>query len=412
MSRSAVAVLILLAACKQGEKKEEKREDRREEKREAPPPSQTAFYASTFEKQPTAAQLTELGRLAFSDRSLSASGRLACATCHDPKSAYAPGNDLAVQQGGADGSSVGPRAAPSLRYLQRVPRFTEHFHDSEGDGTDQGPTGGYTWDGRAQTAHDQARLPLYSPLEMANRDRAELAGRLRRAPYATRFRDAFGATALDDDAAAEKALLLALEVFQQDPAEFAPYDSKYDAVLRRTAKLDAAEARGFALFVNPKKGNCASCHPSTAESGLPVFTDFGFAALGVPRNRALAGNTDPAFFDLGLCGPFRTDLAAHPEYCGMFRVPSLRNTARRRRFMHNGVFTSLEQVVRFYATRDSNPERWYPGGAKQGDLPPQHRKNVNIEPPFCAERCKPALTDAEIADLVAFLKTLDDGYRP
>ena len=390
-----VAVLVVLAACKQEE-----------------PPSRTAFYASTFAKQPTAAQLTELGRLAFGDPSLSASGRLACATCHDPANAYAPGNDLAVQPGGADGSRAGLRAAPSLRYLQRVPRFTEHFHDPEGDGTDQGPTGGYTWDGRAQTAHDQARLPLYSPLEMANRDRAELARRLRRAPYAARFRDAFGGAALDDDAAAEKAILLALEVFQQDPAELAPYDSKYDAAQRRTAKLDDAEARGLALFVSPRKGNCASCHPSAPEGGLPAFTDFGFAALGVPRNRALTGNADPAFFDLGLCGPLRTDLAARPEYCGMFRVPSLRNTARRHRYMHNGVFTSLEQVVRFYATRDSNPERWYPGGAKLDDLPPRHHKNVNTEPPFCAARCEPALTDPEISDLVAFLKTLDDGYRP
>src|SRR6185436_20980742 len=147
MNRS-VAILLVLAACKQDE-----------------PPSRAAFYASTFAKQPTAAELTELGRLAFGDRSLSASGRLACATCHDPANAYAPGNELAVQPGGADGSRAGPRATPSLRYLQRVPRFTEHFHDPEGDGTDQGPTGGYTWDGRAQTAHDQARLPLYSPLE-------------------------------------------------------------------------------------------------------------------------------------------------------------------------------------------------------------------------------------------------------
>jgi cytochrome c peroxidase len=399
--RRCIAVLIAIAACKQ-----------KQDEPPPPPPSRTAFYASTFAKQPTAAQLAELGRLAFGDRSLSASGALACATCHDPANAYAPANDLAVQPGGADGSRAGPRAAPSLRYLQRVPRFTEHFIDPDGDGTDQGPTGGYTWDGRAQTAHDQARLPLYSPLEMANRDRAELAGRLRRAPYAARFRAAFGDTALDDEAGAEKALLLALEVFQQDPAELSPYDSKYDAVLRRTAKLDDAEARGLALFASPKKGNCASCHPSAAERGLPAFTDFGFAAIGVPRNRALAVNADPAFFDLGLCGPLRTDLAAHPEYCGMFRVPSLRNVARRRRYMHNGVFTSLEQVVRFYATRDSSPERWYPAGATLDDLPPLYHRNVNTEPPFCAARCAPALSDAEIADVVAFLKTLDDGYRP
>src|SRR5689334_25446742 len=98
-----VAILVVLAACKQDE-----------------PPSRTAFYASTFAKRPTAAQLTELGRLVFGDRSLSASGQLSCATCHDPANAYAPGNDLAVQPGGSDGSRAGPRAAPSLRYLQRV----------------------------------------------------------------------------------------------------------------------------------------------------------------------------------------------------------------------------------------------------------------------------------------------------
>jgi cytochrome c peroxidase len=81
--------------------------------------------------------------------------------------------------------------------------------------------------------------------------------------------------------------------------------------------------------------------------------------------------------------------------------------------MHNGLFTSLEQVVRFYATRDTSPEHWYPAGGKLDDLPPPYRKNANTEPPFCAAApCEPALTDAEIADLVAFLKTLDDGYRP
>jgi len=394
MSRR-ILVLAVIAACKQNE-----------------PPSKTAFYANTFAKQPTAAQLTALGRLAFADPSLSASGALACASCHDPAHAYAPGNDRAVQLGGPDGARTGTRAAPSLRYLQRVPRFSEHFHDPEGDGTDQGPTGGYTWDGRAQTTHDQARLPLYSPLEMANRDRAELAARLRRAPYAVRFRDAFGEAALDDDAGAEKALLLALEVFQQDPPEFAPYDSKYDAFLRGTAKLSTAEARGLALFADPKKGNCASCHPSSAESGFPAFTDFGFNALGVPRNRAVAANADPAFFDLGLCGPFRTDLAAHAEYCGMFRTPSLRNTATRHRYMHNGVFASLDEVVRFYATRDSNPERWYARGARFDDLPAQYHGSINRDPPFCKVHCEPALSDAEIADIVAFLHTLDDGYRP
>src|SRR5262249_1446843 len=113
MNRS-LAVLVLVAACKREE-----------------PPSRTAFYANTFPRQPTPTEPPEPGRLVFHDRSLSASGNLACATCHDPTHAYAPANDLAVQMGGPDGSRAGSRATPSLRYLQRVPRFTEHFHDPE-----------------------------------------------------------------------------------------------------------------------------------------------------------------------------------------------------------------------------------------------------------------------------------------
>jgi cytochrome c peroxidase len=209
------------------------------------------------------------------------------------------------------------------------------------------------------------------------------------------------------DDAALNAALIALEVFQQSPADFYPYSSKYDAVLRGTAKLSAAEARGLALFESPKKGNCAACHPTRpAEGGFPTFTDYGFVALGVPRNRALPGNADPAYFDLGLCGPLRTDLAGRGEYCGLFRTPSLRNVATRKHFFHNGAFTRLADAVRFYATRDATPARWYPHGALD-DLPPQYRANVNREPPFGKE---PALTEAEIADIVAFLGALTDGY--
>ena len=360
------------------------------------PAGDGAFYAATFERQPTVPEMTGLGELVFHDPGLSASGTLACASCHDPDNAYAPADAQAVELGGRDGTLVGVRAAPSLRYLQSVPRFTEHFSDPDtDDGADQGPAGGLTWDGRAQSLHDQARSPLYSPLEMANASPEDLAARLRRAPYAHQFRTAFGAHALESAASAQKALTLVLEVFQQDPARFYPYTSKFDAVLRGRDKLTEHEARGFALFDDPKKGNCASCHPSAIKDGFPAFTDFGYVALGVPRNRALPANADPSYFDLGLCGPYRTDLAAHPEYCGRFRTPSLRNVARRHRFMHNGVFTSLQQVLEFYATRDGRFD----------DLPPRYRQNVNVEPPFGGPR---RLSAAEIADIIAFLETLSD----
>jgi cytochrome c peroxidase len=356
----------------------------------------------------------------FFDPSLSASGTLACAGCHDPHHAMAPANARAVQPGGASGQKLGFRATPSLRYLTTVQRFVEHYTDGDReDGTDQGPTGGFLWDGRAATAHDQARLPLFAPFEMANRSPAELAAKLRRAPYARALRDAFGNTALESDEAAVNAAVLALEVFQQSPAEFTPYDSKYDAVLRGGARLTAREAHGLALFNAPDKGNCASCHPSTrGDGGFPAFSDFGYVALGLPRGRAIPANADPAFYDLGLCGPLRRDLVNRAEYCGLFRTPSLRNVAVRRRLFHNGSFTSLTQAVRFYATRDVAPERWYPRDAagrvvKFDDLPAPYRKNVNLDPPFGGHPGeRPALDEEEIADIVAFLGTLTDGYVP
>ncbi len=350
--------------------------------------------------------MTALGELIFRDPSLSGSGKLACSTCHDPERAFGPPNGAAVQMGGSDGSLAGVRAAPSLRYLSAIPRFTEHYHDGD-DGSDAGPTGGLTWDGRAQSTHDQAKAPLFSPLEMANGSPDDLVVRIRKTAYADRYRATFGDDVLDKTDSAIKATLLALEVFQQDPAKFYPYASKYDAVLRGTAQLTPQELRGKAAFDDPERGNCATCHPDTISSGFPAFTDFGFVAVGAPRNHEIPANKDPAYYDLGLCGPYRTDLASHPEYCGMFRTPSLRNVATRHRYMHNGVFASLDQVMQFYATRDVTPARWYRGG-KPDDLPAQYAKNLSKEVPFGPRR---RLSDAEIADIIAFLDTLTDGYR-
>ena len=359
--------------------------------------------------------LTALGRAMFFDVSLSASGRVSCASCHDPAHAYGPPNALAVQPGGGVAPDrSGFRAAPSLRYLQSVPPFTEHFFDNEGDDSvDMGPTGGRTWDGRVSSAHEQARIPLLSKAEMGNASEAAVVAKLKRAPHAAQLRAAFGVDLFErGDAAVFDAALMALEVFQQSPPDFYPYSSRYDAVLRGQATLSTQEARGLALFNDATKGNCASCHLSapTQDGAFPLFTDFGHIAIGVPRNRGTPANADPRFFDLGLCGPLRTDLATHGEYCGLFRTPTLRNVALKRRFFHNGAIDSLDEAVRFYVQRDTDPARWYGTGQHFDDLPARYHANVNLEPPFGGPPGgKPALDDAEIADIVAFLKTLTDA---
>jgi cytochrome c peroxidase len=376
------------------------------------------FYSRTFEPMPSAAALTALGRQLFSDPVLSASGKIACASCHDPRHDFGPADARAVQRGGADGRSFGVRAVPSLKYTQNIPPFTEHFIDDEGDDSlDQGPAGGRTWDGRSRSVHDQARLPLFSSFEMANPDADAVIAKVQ-ASLGAPFRAVFGAKVFDDKTLAFKGVLMALEAYQQSPAEFYPYSSKYDAYLRHEAALSAQELRGLAAFSDPERGNCARCHPSAKHKGaFPQFTDFGFAAIGAPRNPAIPANSDRRYFDLGLCGPWRTDLQGHREYCGLFRTPSLRNVARRPVFLHNGVFDSLTEVVRFYAERDTQPEKWYSRAAdghtvKFDDLPEAFIANVDVQTPFGRRAGDaPSLSGQDIGDIVAFLKTLTDGYQ-
>jgi cytochrome c peroxidase len=385
---------------------------------ETPAAGGAPFYANTFENIPTVAAMTLIGRELFFDPGLSSSGRTACATCHVPGRAFGPPDDIAVRRGGRNGRQWGLRAVPSLMYTQNVPPFTEHFVDDEGDDSiDQGPAGGRTWDGRSQSTHDQARLPLLSRFEMANESIDSVITKVRRAAYAGQFREAFGGAVFDDQALAFKAVLMALETFQQNPAEFYPYTSKYDAWLRHQAALSTEELRGMAAFNDPAKGNCARCHPSVVRGGaFPQFTDFGYAAIGAPRNPAIPANADPRYYDLGLCGPLRTDLAGKKEYCGLFRTPSLRNVATRRVFFHNGMFHRLEDVVRFYAERDTLPGKWYSHAAngrvrKFDDLPAAYQANIDRAAPFDREAGeKPALSEGDIRDIVAFLQALTDGF--
>lgn len=365
-------------------------------------------------------RMTALGKQMFVDLSLSGSGKMSCASCHSPDRAFTPTNSLDVQIGGADMHRQGMRAVPTLKYLQAVPAFAEHYHDSDDEGDesiDAGPTGGLTWDGRVDRGSDQARIPLLSTFEMASSPK-KVAAAVRAAPYAGAFREAFGERVLDDDDATFKAVLKSLETFEQSPEVFYPYTSKYDAYLAGKATLTSAEMRGLQLFNDEKKGNCASCHISqrTKDGSPPQFSDFGLIAVGVPRNRALAVNRDPRFYDLGACGPERTDLGHRAEFCGLFRTPTLRNVALKRSFFHNGVYHSLEDVLRFYARRDTNPEEFYPvvkGKVRKfDDLPRRYWVNLNADPPFDRKPGdEPVFSSGEIKDVIAFLGTLTDGWQ-
>jgi cytochrome c peroxidase len=253
---------------------------------------------------------------------------------------------------------------------------------------------------------------------MANASPDAVVSRVQHGELAAQFRAALGEDVFADSTRAFRGVLLALETFQQSAPEFYPYNSKYDAFLRNEAVLGIDERRGLEAFNDPTKGNCARCHPSAVRRGaFPQFTDFGYAAIGVPRNSSIPANADPSYYDLGLCGPLRTDLQDHKEYCGLFRTPTLRNVARRHVFFHNGVFHRLEDVVRFYAERDTQPQKWYPRAAdgsvwKFDDLPAELQRNVDSQPPLDRRPGdRPALSDAEIKDIVAFLRTLTDGYE-
>ncbi len=276
-----------------------------------------------------------LGKAIFRDASLSSSGRLSCASCHSPAHAYAPPNGLAVQLGGRSLDRQGVRAVPTLRYvLNRTPIWSKVFVANPAERLlegDESPVGGFGWDGRFNSLREQASFPLLAANEMGNADPTEVGTKLQRAAYAEEFRHVFGASVFDDPKLAYRQALIAIERFELEDPSFHPYSSKYDDYLEGRASLSARELRGLALFDDPMRGNCASCHPDRkgVDGSHPLFTNYQFEALGVPRNPEIAANRQPEYFDKGVCGPLREDQSEQRAYCGMFKTPTLRNVATR-----------------------------------------------------------------------------------
>jgi len=402
-------------------------------------------------QRPPTVQLSavaQLGKRIFFDRSLSASGQQSCASCHDPAHAFGPPNDLSVQQGGPRLTLQGYRPPPSLMYLYRQPGFSIGPDSGDADNAPglaqlasqasgvtraqknagvapaapaMVPQGGLFWDGRADTLQAQASGPMLNPVEMANASLEEVTGKLAHTAYKAEFEKLFGPRIFATSGLAVSEAMFAVARYQVEEQAFHPYTSKYDYWLEGKTRLTQAELRGLHLFNDPGKANCAGCHLSKpSPDGLPpMFTDFQYESLGVPRNNALAINRNPGFYDMGVCGPFREDLAGQTQYCGMFLTPTLRNVATRHAFFHNGVFRSLDDVMAFYNERNTAPQKFYSKDAngkvrKYDDLPPQFHANVDDkDAPFDRKfGDRPAMTDQDIHDIVAFLHTLDDGYTP
>jgi cytochrome c peroxidase len=357
--------------------------------------------------------LADIGRAIFFDTNLSEPRGTSCASCHDPERAFAGSNHST--NGLPRGSRPGHfarRASPSLLYLRYVPTF-RFAQEGSGDDPQSAPFGGFFWDGRADSIRALVRQPLLNPDEMNNRDGHAVAMKISNASYANDFRRAFGAP-YEDAEATLAAIGRAVEAFLTSD-EMAPFTSKFDQVARGRAQLTPQEQAGMRLFKDLRKGACASCHVFSDAPGDParsLFTDYGYDAVGAPRNPRAPARARP---DLGLCE--RTDPATPTHdagYCINFRTPSLRNVAVRDAFMHNGAFTNLRDVVAFYATRDTSPRRWYRSGVKFDDAPKRYRGQVNAaSPPYDRHLGDaPALDDQEIDAIVAFLGTLTDArYR-
>jgi cytochrome c peroxidase len=388
----------------------------------------------------------QLGKSIFFDQNLSFNKNQSCSACHGPEAGWTgPQSDTnvggAVYEGSISGR-FGNRKPPSAAYATLSPVL----HTDE-DGLF---VGGNFWDGRAtgeklgNPSADQAQGPFLNPAEQALPDSACVVYRVCTGSYPVSFEDVWGAGACaitwpddidtvchteggtvslstEDRATSDTAynnIALSIAAFEASP-EVNAFTSKFDI-----GKLKGQEQRGLKLF-NGKAG-CNGCHIS--DGNAPLFTDFTYDNLGIPKNpENPVYGYDPSFIDYGLGGfltitplpPYTPDYSAFAdENRGRQKVPTLRNLDLRpydgfvKAYGHNGYFKSLKGIVHFYNTRDvlsQCPNGYTEAQALAADCwpPPEVAGTVNRE-----ELGNLGLTSAEEDDIVAFLKTLSDGYVP
>ncbi|WP_052554115.1 cytochrome-c peroxidase [Enhygromyxa salina] len=401
---------------------------------------------------PNVLSIEELGEAIFFDEDLSVNFNQACADCHGPEAGYTGPELLPNLSGGIYEGSVhgrhGGRRAPSSAYNSFAPVLSW-------DG--QQFVGGTFWDGRAtgwrlgDPAAEQAQAPFLNPVEQALADGSIVVDRVCDASYKFAFKWLWGAVACKkaNSALGFDSVAFSIAAFETSPLS-SPFSSKYDAYLRGDTTLSSIEAEGLALFEG--KALCFACH--TLGGASPLFTDFTYDNLGVPRNRnnpfyrmdGVEVDGQPinplgfGWVDFGLsqtiAGLANDDswrvlpdapdsmtqlsdaalLLLAEESRGKQKVPTLRNVDLRpypsfdKSYMHNGYFRTLEGVVHFYNTRDVLPT--CAGDFTEAEAlaldcwpPPEVSENVNE-----TEMGDLGLSPSEEAAVVAFLGTLSDGF--
>lgn len=369
----------------------------------------------------------KLGKLIFFDKNLSANQNQSCATCHSAGTGWTgPESGMnalgAVYMGSVDGR-FGNRKPPSIAYAGDCP--TLHLE------LDSTWIGGMFWNGRAtgrklnDPLAEQAQFPFTNPLEQALTGPAAVVEQVCKASYMGLFKEVWGKDACTDVDKAYEYIARSIAAFERSE-EVNSFSSKYDYFLQGKVSLSPEEEKGLELFND--KGKCARCHPSTVgphNPEHPFFTTFKYDNVGVPKNPLNPFYYNSAFnpkgvhwIDLGLGGFLNL-----PSELGKQKIPTLRNVDKRpysifvKAYGHNGYFKTLESFVHFYNNRDvlrvcSEPLAENDIAGENCWPPAEVPENVvRTEAWWPAELGNLTLTAEEEACIVAFLKTLSDGWN-
>jgi cytochrome c peroxidase len=363
------------------------------------------FYDNLYQNG-SLTSIQQLGKNIFFDKISVPANKTACADCHGSSVGFTGPDELINKHGsvypGANGS-FGNRKPPSAAYATFSPVF---YYDA----ATLSFVGGNFWDGRAtgerlgSPSAEQALGPFLNPAEHAVPDALTVLKIIEKSKYISQWKKVWGeklrySTQEEINLNFDR-VGLAIAAYEGS-SEVNQFSSKFDYYLKSVVELTSEEASGLELFNN--KGKCALCHISIGKQ--PLFTDFTFDNLGSPINpENPVYDYNPSFIDYGLGGFLltRTDYSSMAtENMGKHKVPTLRNVDKRpdngftKAYMHNGVFKSLKEVVHFYNTRDD------------GSWPaPEVSANINT-----VQVGNLGLSDAEENAIVAFMKTLSDGYR-